>query len=75
MEGQQPNPTARNVFDDKVEDIKQELEPEPEPEPKPEPNPERYRWYNHVSPHICDDCGCLVADTTVHDQWHAMVES
>lgn len=35
------------------------------------------RWYRRYStpvfvpPFSCPDCGCLVLDTTLHDEWHA----
>lgn len=71
MEGQQPEPTARNVFDEKVETVKQELEPEPTGPSMPDAK--RYRWWGHQSLLMCLDCGSVVHDNTVHDRWHISI--
>jgi hypothetical protein len=58
--------TKSNVFDtEKTNEPENDL-----PLPLPQPNPRYSRW-DHSMTVVCNDCGVVVFDTHIHDDFHS----
>lgn len=71
-----PQGTPQNVFANPKDDENKAKVVDISGNEKPEVlNTNRYHSYDQSSALVCNDCGCLVLNARVHDDFHGKIDS